>query len=112
MGAGGGFGRKQAPARPSFSDAIHLVHGGSAAGHLKALGAKRVLFSMDSLTTGPASSKPVTHSALRQTYWRDFYRRLPRPADRTSATAEEHFRTALDEAIAALVQVSSECLTQ
>jgi HEAT repeat protein len=58
------------------------VHGGSTAGHLKALGAKRVLFSMDSLTTGPASPEPVTHSKLRQTYWRDFYRRLPRPAGR------------------------------
>lgn len=80
MGAESGALSKQAPARPSFSDAIHLVHGGSAAGHLKVLGAKRVLFSMDSLTTGPASPKPVTHATLRHAYWRDFYRRLPRPA--------------------------------
>jgi hypothetical protein len=65
--------------RPSFGEALHLAHGGSTAGHLKALGAKRVLMMMDSLTTGPVSSNPAEHLDLRLAYWRNFYRGLPSP---------------------------------
>jgi hypothetical protein len=68
----------EAPGRPSLGDVVHLVHGGSTAGHLKALGAKRVLMMMDSLTTGPASANPAKHLALRRGYWRNFFRQLPR----------------------------------
>lgn len=67
-----------AKGRPTFHEVIHLAHGGSTFGHLRALGAKRVIGAEDSLTTGPASIVPRTHALLRVAYWRAFNRALPR----------------------------------
>lgn len=66
----------EAKGRPAFGDVIHLANGESTFGHLRLLGARKVLGMRDSLTTGPVSTNPTEHTALRKTYWREFYRRI------------------------------------
>jgi hypothetical protein len=69
----------QAKGRPAFGDAFHLLRGASTFGRFRHLGAKHLLGSEDSLSTGPSSPHPKHQPLLRQAFWRNFYRSLPRP---------------------------------
>jgi hypothetical protein len=54
---------------PTLADAIHLVHGDSAALTLQTLGARTVLVRRDLLTVGPCDVDPEKHRALREQFW-------------------------------------------
>lgn len=69
--------------------AIEIVRGFGAAGALRQLGALYVIVTTDELATGPSSSNPHEHVAMRKLYWQQLARLGPQPEQLPQVTHQE-----------------------
>ncbi len=70
------FARRPADPAAVIPPGVHVIHGDSAGGALKATGAALIVCVPDTLTVGPASRTPVRHARLRERFWQAEYGRL------------------------------------